>query len=358
MTGLGTGGADMAVVVALTSSGDVLVRNAIAVVEYLERQTVSPSLEVCLVAVAPPSAGDPAEPDPGAEDIRRALTPYESAFRSIAVVDPGPVHTVPEAVAAAVPRTEAPVVALLEDHAFPAPDWAEGLLRAMQGPWTAVGCVMDNANPASALSWANLLLAYGAWVGPRQPEETDDIAAHNVAYRREVLTELGAELVQALERGSTLHQRLRQRGGRFFLSDVAVAHVNPSRLSSTVRLRFHAGRLFGAQRAARNGWPTWRKLVYASAAAVIPGLRLWRTRHLLLPRTARDRSGPMLLPAVILGLSCEAVGEATGYLTGSGASPEILEAFEFGRWRHLRPSDREALLGAPAKLGAEGGPAH
>jgi hypothetical protein len=40
----------------------------------------------------------------------------------------------------------APIVALAEDHAFPAPGWAEALIAAHRDPWAAIGAVIRHPN--------------------------------------------------------------------------------------------------------------------------------------------------------------------------------------------------------------------
>ncbi len=57
-------------------------------------------------------------------------------------------------------HASAPVVALVEDHAYPAPGWAEGIIDAHKNGWAAVGPVMANANPHGLMSWVNLLIEY------------------------------------------------------------------------------------------------------------------------------------------------------------------------------------------------------
>lgn len=59
-----------------------------------------------------------------------------------------------EARAAGIRQANAPVVAFVEDHSYPDPDWAERLIEAHRKLWAAVGPVMMvNANPATMISW-------------------------------------------------------------------------------------------------------------------------------------------------------------------------------------------------------------
>ena len=44
-------------------------------------------------------------------------------------------------------HARAPIVAFIEDHCYPARDWAAALIDAHQSPWVAVGYAFTNAKP-------------------------------------------------------------------------------------------------------------------------------------------------------------------------------------------------------------------
>ena len=82
------------------------------------------------------------------------------------VVEIGPFLSSARARAAGVEQASAPLVAFGEDHCFPDPEWAESLVKAHEQPWAAVGPVMINANPQTAMSWADFLMGYSSWIDP------------------------------------------------------------------------------------------------------------------------------------------------------------------------------------------------
>jgi len=47
----------------------------------------------------------------------------------------------------AVQKATGEIVAFIEDHSFAMPDWAEEIARSFEGPWSAVGNSVVNANP-------------------------------------------------------------------------------------------------------------------------------------------------------------------------------------------------------------------
>ncbi len=233
----------------------------------------------------------------------------------------------------------APVVAFVEDHAFPAPGWAEALMeRHEDGEWTAVGPVIANANPRSVTSWANLLIEYAPWLEPQEGGEREHLPGHNGSYKRDVLVSYGDALEAMLDAESVLHWDLRARGHRLYLEPKArTFHQNFSVASSSAALRFNGGRLFAAARA--RGWPAWRRVLFALAGPLIPAVRLARiTREVMKPGRQR-RQLARALPALTVGLVFDGAGEVVGYALGPGRSMAILSDMEFHRRRYLAPED-------------------
>ena len=172
------------------------------------------------------------------------------AFASLTIVPVGPITDADRSLAAGVRATHAAVVAIIEDHAYPEPEWAEALVDAHHGPWAIVGPSFENANPASSFSWANMFIAYGRWVRARESGAVDEVSRHNLSAKRDVLVGYGEELEDRLVRGGGLLEDVRERGYELYLEPGAkVHHVNPSKLSSTLRLRIDSGRLHAARRA-------------------------------------------------------------------------------------------------------------
>jgi len=322
--------------------------------DHLRRQEDPACLEVLVVG--------PVAAAPG--------LPRDHPFCRAAWVPVAAVPSLDRARVAALPEVTAPAVAFVEDHAFPEPGWAGAILAAHKPeaapPPVAVGGAMINANPATLLSWANLLTAYGDWTaGGAEPgganvpatgsatgsttvPASDRVAAlpgHNASYAMAALAAIAerrapGELEDLFARGGGLHDELVADGGELRLASGArIAHVNPSRLASTVLLRIDAGRLYAAGRYRAEGWGALRRLVYAAASPAIPAVRWLRHRREMLAGR-RPRRTPRQRLALALGYGLDAVGQAVGYLFAAGDSLERLEAFEIDRWRHLTRADR------------------
>lgn len=298
------------------------------VTRFLRNQTIAHRIELVLVG---PTA-----------DCTNDLLPEETdIFHSVkAVGTGGRIENVDIAAATGVRASTAPVVTLVEDHAFPEPGYIEALLEAHRGPWAAVGCVVLNANPDTTISWANLLLAYGSWAEPVARGESKNISRHNIAYKRAVLEEFGDSLESFFGRDGGLLQILVKRGHRLFLETGArINHANPSLLSSTIELRFNGGRIYGATRARLENWSLWRRALYVVGGPLIPLFRARPLHH----KVFKGGLFPRVYPALILGLMLDGIGQAMGYALGPGSTAERLARFEFNRKRHMTPGDQKLL---------------
>jgi hypothetical protein len=200
---------------------------------------------------------------------------------------------------------------------------------------------MYNANPDSVVSWINLLIDYGPWLGPTEGGEIDDLPGHNSAYKRAVLLEYGDALEEILEAETLMHLDLRARGHRLYQEPEAKArHLNITKRKAWLGERFQTGRRFGGARA--HGWPLWRRAAYAGGSPLIPFVR-W-------PRMMRDRRRAQLsrdlpvssFPALALALYASALGELIGYTAGSGDSMYALSRIELHKERYIRNGGPDA----------------
>ena len=207
----------------------------------LRAQTVRDRLEIVIVAPKASALGlDQAE---------------LAGFFRVRVVEADPIRSGAAARAAGICQATAPVVALGEDHSFPDPDWAEALIAAHRQPWAVVGPVVDNANPGTAISWANHLVEYGPWIAPAVPGPVEFLPGHNSAYKRDLLLDYGPELGAMLEAECLLHQDLRRRGYQVYLEPRArTRHLNYSKPFSWIPAHFHGSRLFAAARTRYGRW--------------------------------------------------------------------------------------------------------
>lgn len=266
-------------------------------------------------------------------------------FNRVKVVEVGTVKSIAWGNAEGTRHATAPVIAFAEDHSYPDPDWAEVLIRAHEQQWAAVGPVIRNANPDSALSWADLLMTYGPWLDPTPAGMVDHLPGYNCSYKRSILMEYDRELESMLREEIFLHQDLRSNGFQIYLEPKAkVSHTNLSLPSSWVETRFLTGRVFAAARS--KNWSVLKRAVYILGAPLIPVIRI---RRIIFEAYKPGRLQSMeismkirVLIAIIFGSILDGLGQLMGFAIGAGRSEEKLSAYEFHRHSHLSEKDRRA----------------
>ncbi len=290
-------------------------------IKHLRTQKVSNQLEIII--------GAPTEKDLDLDHSAMA------SFHSYKILEVGHMQSTARARAAGVFAASAPIVAFAEDHAYPAPGWAEALINRHREKWTAVAPVITNANPRSITSWANLLIEYAQWLEPSAGGVCEHLPGHNGSYKREVLLGYGEQLEAMLDAESILHWDLRNRGHELYLEPAArTFHQNFTAQLPSLTLRFNGGRLFASARA--RHWPIWRRILFTCAAPLIPIVRCLRiTRELFRPGRPRHLL-PWILPMLAIGLALDGAGEMVGYATGAGKAMAILSDMEFHRERYMK----------------------
>jgi glycosyltransferase involved in cell wall biosynthesis len=306
-------------------------------IRYLNQQTVKESLELVIVA-------------PSAENLGIETSDLE-AFGSSQIVEIGAMKSIAWAYASGIRKARAELVALGEDHCYPDSDWAENLIAAHQGSWAAVGPVLRNANPHSAVSWADMLIAYAPWLEPATAGEVEHLPGHNSSYKREILLAYGDRLEAMMEAESLLHWDLRAKGYQLYLEPKAKsAHTNFGELGIWIPVQYNCGRLFASDRADNEQWSWGKRLIYFAASPLIPFVRLARIFRYLQQRPERSRLFWQTLPMLLLGLGIDGVGQGIGYLFGSGNSMQKLSEYEFHRDRYQGKSQDPAIATPPSTV--------
>jgi hypothetical protein len=317
----------MSVVIATPDTCEVI-RTTLS---YLASQSSRASLEIVIVA--------PSRAQLKLEETR--LSEILAEFARVQIVEVGAIRSIGRANAAGIRRATASLIALAEDHSFPDPQWATNLIRAHRGPWAAVGPAVRNANPKSAVSWADLFIGYGPWLSPTSAREGDFLPGHNTSYKRDLLLGYGHRLEPMMEAETLLHWDLRKNGHRLYLEPSAqVAHTNFSLWRSWLPVQFYNGRLFAGARV--RDMPPWRRMLFVVGSPLIPLLRLWRIWRGLESGEHRRRF-LSCIHALVIGLLMDGAGQLVGYAAGIGRAVDQVARFEFHRFQHIRDEDRRDL---------------
>jgi hypothetical protein len=317
----------LSVVLAAAGDGSAIRRT----LDHLRAQTACDRLEVVIVSANPDSLAL------GDDDL--------AVFAGHLIVGLDRLSSKAQANAAGIRAATAGVVAMAEDHSFAEPGWARALIERHAGGWAAVGPLIRNANPATRVSWCDLLLNYAPWLESGKTGPVGYLPGHNTSYKTPVLLRYEERLVDLLEVETELHDDMRERGETLFLeSEARVAHVNFSRVAPWLETLFLSGRIYAAAR--RLEWSVARRLAYALLWPLIPIVRLKRILGEW-PGKASGMPGRVrLIPTLLLGLVLDGAGQATGYLMGAGESTARMLPFEFERERHVVAREHALLRGA------------
>ncbi len=293
------------------------------VLDALAAQTLRDHLEVILVDIA---AGAPA---------RLAIAP---SLRHTYAVRPE-INRWGRARAEGVRLATGSVVAFIEDHCFPRPDWAAHLIDAYREPWEVVGYAFTNANPQSYVSRASMLARYGQFTHPTGRRRASLVSGNNVSYRRALLLSFDAGLEGLLTIDFNLQEILGRRGAPMLVEARALAaHQNFSRfLDDSITGHWYC-RLLAARRADTQRWSVARRLVHGLGAPLgSPAIRLARLLRSLPGRQPLWRDACLGLPLIAAWYVTDALGESLGYLFGAGRAEQ-----EALRWELNEARERDA----------------
>jgi hypothetical protein len=210
------------------------------------------------------------------------------------------------------------IVALIEDHGIPAPDWGARLAAAHSQPFAGIGGSIENGVDRP-LNWAVYFCDFLRYQNPLPAGESAIVSDANVAYKRAALESVRPVWQEVFREASVTHA-LRQRGEALALAPDAVVfqHRLNLRFGGALRERSVWGRSYAASRASSAGIP--QRIFWAFFAPALPAL-------LLIRMTAMARKKRRTWPAFVKALPLTAAlvvswsfGELVGYATGRAHS--------------------------------------
>lgn len=235
-----------------------------------------------------------------------------------------------EAQQAAARLASAPLLALLEDHCYAVPGWAEAILEVFRNPKvSAVNYTMTLAGRDCYLSRSILLTEYGLWMRPHPGGRVRHAASNNAAYRRDLILSQAAAGANAWETEFLLHRALQAAGGEIHVSpEATIAHECWATLGEACRANGAMKRVLGARRAESGGFSLLRRILWAGGMALTPAIFLWRLASSLGQRRALWIPFLAGLPVMCAIYCACAWNEALGYLFGASGSREEFLARE------------------------------
>ena len=286
----------------------------------------SPYLEACLAALAQQREAPPFEIIVPIDDTLPDATRWIESYPDVLF------PRVPNAPARTSSRTDgarhlaydrrratglqaarAPVIALTEDHACPAPDWCERIDAAHRdAPHAVIGGAIQNGN-RGAVARASFCCDFGRYEAPFEGGPAEYVSDVNVSYKRAALEDVAATWTNGYHE-TAVHGAIAERGGTLWLTpDIVVEQRRgPLALNQSLAERYAWGRLYAGKRTEESSTP--RRALFALLSPALPLVLL--TRHLRRGWQRKPSRTGAPLPLVALLLCAWSLGECVGYWTG------------------------------------------
>jgi hypothetical protein len=226
--------------------------------------------------------------------------------------------------------TSGSIVALIEDHGVPAPDWAARFVEAHGGSYAALGGAIENGIDRP-LNWAVYFCDFLRYQSPLPESETTTVSDANVAYKHSALDSV-RPVWQEIFHEASVNGALEKQGQKLAFAPRAVLyqHRQGLRLGAALRERFVWGRSYGATRARLAG--SAKRLFWCVFVPALPVLMMarmtvaaWKKRRTMAPFC---KALPFTA-ALAVSWSC---GELVGYFSGraNAAGTQAAEAIARG----------------------------
>lgn len=216
------------------------------------------------------------------------------------------------AVGLALARGE--IIAMTEDHAVPADDWCEQILKLHRKPYGVIGGAIENRIDRP-LNWAWYYCDFGRFGKPLASGESEYVSDVNVAYKRETIISV-RDVWDLAFHEMAVHYALRERGTKLILDERMTVYQERPRMSlaAVLRERVEWGRVFAEPRV--NYLNLLQRLIYTAGTAGLPLLLWYRVLKNMIRQKSPLRRLATTLPLALLLSIGWSLGEMLGYLSG------------------------------------------
>jgi hypothetical protein len=217
--------------------------------------------------------------------------------------------------AAGLKAVSGKLVAIVEDRGVPRANWARAMIDLhARLPHGVIGGAIENGREA-LLNRAVYICDFGRYQLPFDAGPREYVSDVNICYKREALLQTRA-LWEDRYHETTVHWALLRAGATLYLSPEPVVDEIRDDLTfgGLLRERLGWGRLFAYTRA-REG-PTWRRVLLAGLAPLLPGVLFLRLFRQYLGKGHPPFRFLTAAPTILCLLAAWSAGELTGYLTG------------------------------------------
>lgn len=211
------------------------------------------------------------------------------------------------------------VVAILDPFSVAASDWASQVLAAhARHQNRVIGGSVDlfRAESASYSTWATYLNEYALFMPPVIEGATWLLPGSNVSYKRSALFDADRARYPLFWKTFVNWEQEAEGSPLWLEPAVRVALNKPVGFQDFLRTRYVHGRCFAGMRVRGVSWPV--KVARAVSAILLPLLLVWRWTAGFWPKRRHRGRFVATLPAQFLLFLVWSVGEAWGYLRGTG----------------------------------------
>ena len=213
------------------------------------------------------------------------------------------------------------IVAILEDHEIPAPDWCKKIMDAHNNlDHAAIGGAVEN-DIDTAINWATYFFDFGRYQNPLPEGPSPFLTDVNVAYKRRAL-EKTRNIWENGFHEPAVHGELLATGETLWLApDIIVyQHRSDLNLPYVLKERFVWGRYFSGNRI--KGARLAKRIAYCVASLAVPAIILTKRFRDILSKNRHVETFVKALPVTIILILSWSIGEFVGYFTGRASTFE------------------------------------
>ncbi|HXG86387.1 MAG TPA: glycosyltransferase family 2 protein [Pyrinomonadaceae bacterium] len=251
--------------------------------------------------------------------LKEKTAEWIEEFPAVEFVEFPPKTSLAVLLGAGIARAKGEIIAVTDSSCVVADDWISSILRSHEAKKSPViGGAVEMSENGKLTDWAAYFCDYGEFmpIAPRGIAAV--IPGNNFSVKRAVL-QRGTEFV-APEFWKTLWCRQLQSEGIELFSEPAirVGWRKTYKLNSFLVRRFHQGRCFAGMRFAEQTFS--RRIFYSVVSIFLPLIFLYRIAAPVLRRKRFFEKFILSFPIIVLAVVFWSVGEAFGFLAGTGTS--------------------------------------
>ena len=220
---------------------------------------------------------------------------------------------------AGIARASGAIIVVTDSSCIVAGEWISSILRAHEAEKSPViGGAVEMSKNGKLTDWAAYFCDYGEFMPPAPRGIVEVVSGNNFSVKRAALRR-GTEYV-APEFWKTLWCRQLQSEGIELFSEpaICVGSRKTYKLNSFLVSRFHQGRCFAGMRFAEQTFS--RRIFYSVGSIFLPVVFLYRIAAPVLHRKRFFGKFILSFPIIVLAVVFWSVGEAFGFLAGTGTS--------------------------------------